>query len=58
LSHKYFGVYGDEDYSGSSSGIRWAWFVGGRYYFKENFAAMLELGYGVAYINLGIALKF
>jgi hypothetical protein len=58
LSHKYFGIYGDEDYSGSSSGIRWAWFVGGRYYFKENLAAMLELGYGVAYLNLGIALKF
>ncbi len=58
LSHKYFGIYGDEDYSGSSSGIQWAWFVGGRYYFKEKFAAMLELGYGVAYLNLGIALKF
>ncbi|HBC79370.1 MAG TPA: hypothetical protein DEO60_15905 [Bacteroidales bacterium] len=58
LSHKYFGIYGDEDYSGSSSGLQWAWFVGGRYYFKENFAAMLELGYGVAYLNLGIALKF
>ena len=58
VSHQYFGIYGDEDYSGSSSGLQWAWFFGGRYYFKENFAAMLELGYGVTYINLGIALKF
>ena len=58
ISSKYFGSYGEEDYSGSSSGLQWAWFVGGRYYFKENIAAMLELGYGVAYFNLGIALKF
>jgi len=49
----YFG-----DYSGSTSGIAWAWFIGARYYFKENLAAMAELGYGVAYLNLGIALKF
>ncbi|OFY77903.1 MAG: hypothetical protein A2V46_00375 [Bacteroidetes bacterium RBG_19FT_COMBO_42_7] len=46
------------DYSGSSSGIAWAWFVGARYYFKDNFAVMAELGYGIAYLNLGIALKF
>jgi len=55
---KYFGGYGDDDYTGFSNGIRWAWFVGARYYLSENFAAMLELGYGVAYLNLGIALKF
>lgn len=55
---KYFGGYGDADYTGFSSGIRWAWFVGGRYYLSESFAAMLELGYGVAYLNLGVALKF
>jgi len=46
------------NYADTSSQISWAWFIGGRYYFKENFAAMLELGYGVAYLNLGVALKF
>jgi hypothetical protein len=49
-------AYGD--YSGSSSGVAWAWFIGGRYYFSDNFAAMLELGYGIAYLNIGVALKF
>lgn len=57
VSYKDLGDY-TGIYSGSSSGIAWAWFIGGRYYFKDNFAAMLELGYGIAYINLGIALKF
>jgi hypothetical protein len=46
------------DYSYSAGGIAWSWFVGGRYYFKETFAVMAELGYGIAYLNLGIALKF
>ena len=49
---------GSEDLTASSSGIAWSWFVGGRYYFKETFAVMAELGYGIAYLNIGIALKF
>lgn len=32
-------------------------YVGGRYYFTENFAGMAEIGYGIAYLNIGIALK-
>jgi hypothetical protein len=57
-SSKEFGTgYGD-DYNASSGGVVWSWFIGGRYYFSDNFAAMLELGYGVAYLNLGVALKF
>jgi len=49
---------GSEDLTASSSGIAWSWFVGGRYYFKETFGVMAELGYGIAYLTLGIALKF
>lgn len=49
---------GSEDFSASSSGVAWSWFIGGRYYFSETFAVMAELGYGIAYLNLGIALKF
>jgi hypothetical protein len=45
------------NYSSSSSGLVTSAFVGGRYYFSDNLAAMLELGYGISYINLGIALK-
>lgn len=40
-----------------STGFVWAWFAGGRYYFNDKFAAMLELGYGVTYANIGIAYK-
>lgn len=46
------------DYSYSAGGVAWSWFVGGRYYFKETFAVMAELGYGIAYLNIGVALKF
>ena len=54
--------YGTQGYSGYSSGnnyggLTWSWFIGGRYYFSDNLAAMLELGYGVAYLNIGVALK-
>lgn len=42
----------------SAGGLTWSWFIGGRYYFKENLAAMLELGYGIAYLNIGVAVKF
>ncbi|OFY60339.1 MAG: hypothetical protein A2V46_00370 [Bacteroidetes bacterium RBG_19FT_COMBO_42_7] len=58
LSVEYFGGYDDDDYTGSSSGLQWAWFLGGRYYLRESFAAMLELGYGISYLNLGVSFKF
>jgi hypothetical protein len=45
-------------FGSSSSGIWWSYYIGGRYYFTDNVAAMLELGYGISYINLGVALKF
>ncbi|SRR5690606_152005 len=44
--------------SAVGSGLVYSWILGGRYYFTDNLAALLELGYGVAYLNLGIALKF
>ena len=46
------------NYHASSGGVAFAWFVGGRYYFSNNFAGMLELGYGITYLNIGVALKF
>jgi len=48
---------GTEDVSATAGGVVWSWFIGGRYYFKETFAVMAELGYGVTYFNVGIALK-
>jgi len=42
----------------AGSGIAKAFYIGGRYYFTDNLAGMIELGYGIAYLNIGIALKF
>lgn len=41
-----------------SSGLRTAFYVGGRYYLMENLAFMAEVGYGISYLNLGIAFAF
>ena len=41
----------------TGSGVAFSVYIGGRYYFTDNFAAMAELGYGISYLNLGIALK-
>lgn len=59
ISSKDFGTIDplyDPDYS--TSGVAWSWYAGGRYYFNDNFAVMAELGYGIAYLNIGIAYKF
>jgi hypothetical protein len=42
----------------TSSGFAYSWYVGGRYYFSDNIAGLAELGYGVSFINLGLAFKF
>ena len=41
---------------GSAAGF--SFYVGGKYFFTNNFAALAELGYGVSYLNVGVALKF
>lgn len=45
------------NYDTSSGGVIWSWYAGGRYYFTDNFAVMAELGYGITYLTLGVALK-
>ncbi|NTW32641.1 MAG: hypothetical protein HGB12_08465, partial [Bacteroidetes bacterium] len=47
-------AYNSENYSG----FAWTMFLGGRYFFNHDYGALLELGYGVTYINIGIAKKF
>lgn len=50
---------GSDEYSGSyGSGMEFSLFVGSRWFFTDNIAAFVELGYGVSYLNLGIAFKF
>ncbi|MDP4222387.1 MAG: hypothetical protein Q8868_03650 [Bacteroidota bacterium] len=57
VSANEFGTPLGYDYSATSSGIRLAGYIGARYYFKEKFGVMAELGYGITYFNIGIALK-
>jgi hypothetical protein len=47
---------GSSDYTHTD--FAWGWFIGGRYYFTDNLAAMLELGYSATYVNIGVAYKF
>ena len=44
--------------SPESTGYAHYEFVGIRYYVTSSFALMAELGYGISYLNLGIAYKF
>lgn len=41
---------------GSNVGL--SLYVGARYFFTDQLAVLAELGYGVAYLNVGIAAKF
>lgn len=50
-------LYGGS-YSASSGGFIYTIHIGARYYFNDNFAAMAELGYGIANLNIGVSYKF
>jgi hypothetical protein len=56
-SKEYGNIVPGYDFSSSNGGVVWSWFVGGRYYFSDKFAAMAELGYGISYLNIGVAIK-
>lgn len=55
VSDKTFGTgtFGNPD----ASEFDFALYVGGRYYFTERIAGVLELGYGISYFNIGVAIK-
>ena len=60
VNAKHYGdnsFFGNNNYSAATSGLAFSIYAGARYYFTNNFAVMGELGYGFAYLNLGIALK-
>jgi hypothetical protein len=46
------------NYNATASGVIFSGFIGARYFFNEKFAVMGELGSGIAYLNLGVTLKF
>lgn len=45
-------------FSAESSALYLGWYAGARYYLTESFAVMGELGYDIAYLNIGVAFKF
>jgi len=60
VSSSYTSKTGYEDYTSSSkasSGLEFSAYLGGRYYFSENFGIFGEIGYGIAYLNLGLTIK-
>lgn len=58
VSDKAYGDYEDSDYSVNKSGPVFDIFAGVRYQFTDNFGAMSELGYGIAWFKIGLAVKF
>lgn len=41
----------------SAGGVLYAGYLGARYHFTENVGAFAELGYGIAYLQLGLTFK-
>ncbi|MBL7966610.1 MAG: hypothetical protein JNK09_06380 [Prolixibacteraceae bacterium] len=56
VSSKWYGS-GSSIGDASSGGVIFSGFIGARYFFNEKVAAMAELGSGIAYLNLGVAIK-
>jgi len=52
-----FGTATPGNASQLGSGPAWSWFLGGRYYFNQQFAALAEIGYGIAWLNIGISYR-
>ena len=52
-------TFGSGVYNGNAtaSGFQFALYLGGRYYFTDRLAGLVELGYAIAYVNIGVAIK-
>jgi hypothetical protein len=57
VNEKGYGDYAGLEYTVNGSSALVEIFAGARYYFSDNVGVMSELGYGVAWIKLGIAFK-
>jgi len=56
VNSKYYGDTG-YDTGAAGSGLAYSFFVGGKYYLADNIAVFGELGYGIAYLTLGVTIK-
>ena len=51
-------MWSGSTWHGSSSDLIVPFYLGARYYFQPKLAAFGELGHGIAYLTVGVALKF
>ncbi len=51
-----FGTSGAYDYSPDSGSLVFSGYVGGRYFFSDKLCGFAELGYGIAYLTLGLSI--
>jgi hypothetical protein len=58
VNDKGYGDYGGYEYNTNGSSALVELFAGARYYFSDQFGVMSELGYGIAWLKLGVAFKF
>jgi hypothetical protein len=58
FNHKWTGSGYSQGYKVGNSGFAYSFFAGARYYFTDAIAAVGELGYGYAIINVGVSFKF
>ena len=58
VSASHFGDKSQSLVAASSSGLAFSSFIGARYYFTDKIGAFGELGYGIAALELGVAIKF
>lgn len=56
VSSKWHGT-GTSMGTASSGGVIFSGFIGARYFFSEKLGGFAELGSGIAYLNLGVAIN-
>ena len=57
VSYKWKGDGADPDVTPATTGVAFGVYVGGRWYFTDNFAVNAELGYLISVFNVGVTFK-
>ena len=57
VSSSSYGDWGTTVNTAAGSALGWSLFLGGRYFFTDKIGAFAELGYGIAYLQLGVSFK-
>ncbi len=57
VTEKEFGTNYGFTNNAHGSGLVWSGYLGGRYYLTNNIAVLGEIGYGIAWLNVGLSIK-